>query len=283
MIYLPIIGAIALASGTILQKMLLRKRKLDIKEYNILEFLSIVIVMALVLVFFWRLEPEALQLKNILIFVGIVLISIAANLFMLYSIKWEKVTNLEPAKMFEPLFVVLLSIVFSFFFQGYYERDLRMIIPGIISACALIFSHVRKHHLDFNKYFISAIIGSFFFALELILSILILDYYSSFTFYFLRCTAILLITYLIFRPKINNLKNKEKLSFLIIGAIWVIVRIIMYYGYQKIGIVSTTIILMLGPVLIYFFAKIFLKEKLHWKNILAAIIILACVAYVEVF
>jgi drug/metabolite transporter (DMT)-like permease len=283
MIYLPILGAFALAFGTIMQKILLRKRKMDIKEYNVLEFLSIVIVMALVLVFFWRLEPEALYLKNILIFAGVVAISIAANLFMLYAMKWEKVSYLEPAKMFEPLFVVLLSVVFSFFFQDMYERNLRMIIPGIIAACALIFSHIRRHHLDFNKYFISAIIGSFMFALELILSILILDYYSSFTFYFLRCAAILLITYLIFRPKINNLNGKEKLNFLILGVIWVIVRVIMYYGYQKIGIVSTTIILMLGPVLIYAFAKVFLKEKLHWKNIVASIIILACVAYVELF
>lgn len=283
MIYLPILGAIALASGTILQKIILRKKRINIKEYNVLEFLSIIIIMALFLVFFWRLEPEALQLKNVLIFLGIVIISIGANLFMLYSMKWEKVSNLEPAKILEPLFVVLLSIVFSFFFEGLYERNPGVIIPGIIAGLALVFSHVGKHHLTFNKYFKSAIMGSFLFALELVLSVLILEYYSSFTFYFLRCTTILLITYLIFRPKVNNLKNKEKIHFLIIGALWIVLRVIMYYGYQEIGIISTTIILMLGPILIYIFAKIFLKEKLHWKNIISAGIILACVAYVEVF
>jgi drug/metabolite transporter (DMT)-like permease len=283
MIYIPILGAIALASGTIMQKILLRKRKMNIKEYNILEFLSIVIVMALVLVFFWKLEPEALQIKNILIFAGIVLISIVANLFMLYSIKWEKISNLEPAKILEPLFVVLIAIVFSFFFDGLYERDTRMIIPGIIAACALVFSHIRKHHLNFNKYFIFAVIGSFLFAFELVLSVLILNYYSPFTFYFLRCAAILLITYLMFRPKIDNINGKEKLHFLIIGIIWVVLRVIMYYGYLKIGIISTTIILLIGPVLVYAFARIFLKEKLHWKNVVASIIILACVAYVELF
>jgi len=283
MIYIPILGALALASGTVMQKILLRKRKMDIKEYNALEFLAIIIVMALVIVFFWKLEPEALQLKNILIFIGIVIISIAANLFMLYSTKHEKITNIEPAKILEPLFVVLLAVIFSLFFKGIYEKDSNVIIPGVIAGLALVFSHVKKHHLNFNKSFTFAIIGSFFFALELVISVLILDYYSPFSFYFLRCTAIFLITYLIFKPKLNNLKNKEKFHFLIIGSIWVILRVIMYYGYIKIGIISTTIVLMLGPVLVYFFARIFLKEKLHWKNIVSSIIILACVAYVELF
>ena len=37
---------------------------------------------------------------------------------------------------------------------------------------------------------------------------------------------------------------------------------------------------MLGHVFVYLFARVFLKEKLELRNIIAAIIIVACVLYV---
>jgi drug/metabolite transporter (DMT)-like permease len=193
--------------------------------------------------------------------------------------KGEKINNIEQAKMLEPLFTILLAVVFSFFFQGLYERNTQILIPALVAGLALIFSHVKKEHLNFNKYFLAAIVGSFFFALELIISRLILDLYSPVTFYFLRCLAVLLLSYVIFRPKLNNVDGKLKINMLIIGAIWVIYRVVTYYGYIKIGIISTTLIFMLAPVFIYTLAKILLKEKINARNIIASIIIIACVLY----
>lgn len=279
MIYFPILGAIALAGGTILEREILRKKGMDIKKYQTLEFLGIFIVMIPLLYFFWKFNLQALELKNILIFIGVIISSIIANLFTFYSMKGEKINNLEPAKMLEPLFTILLAILFSFFVQGIYENNTKIIIPALIAGIALILTHVKKEHLNFNKYFLAAIIGSFFFALELIVSRLILDFYSPVTFYFLRCSAILLVSFIIFRPKLSNINNKLKLDMLLIGAIWVVYRVVTYYGYLKIGIISTTLILMLGPIFIYTFAKIFLKEKINIRNIIASIIILACVLY----
>ena len=68
----------------------------------------------------------------------------------------------------------------------YIEKNFTALILALIAAAALIFSHIKKHHLKFGKYFIFALIGSFFFASELVLSRLILDYYSPMTFYFAR-------------------------------------------------------------------------------------------------
>jgi drug/metabolite transporter (DMT)-like permease len=112
------------------------------------------------------------------------------------------------------------------------------------------------------------------------LSRLILDYYSAITFYFIRCALIFILTFLIFRPKLFK-KGNGKLTFQIfwISIIWIIYRIILYYGYVKIGIVSTTLMLMLGPILIYFSSCVFLKEKLNWRSILLSVVILGCVLY----
>ena len=124
MIEIPILGSLALAAGTVLQRTVLRRKKINIKLYQVLEFSAIVLVLLPLIFFFWKFDTGALQLKNILIFCSIIVFSITANLLMFYSVKWEKVSNLEPAKILEPLFVILLAIVFSFFFE-IYERNMK--------------------------------------------------------------------------------------------------------------------------------------------------------------
>jgi len=280
MIYIPILGALALAGGTVLERTILKMKKVDIKFYQTASFFSIVLACLPLVYFFWRIDSGALELKNILIFAGIILFSIIANLFVFYSLKWEKVTNLEPARILEPLFVVFLALLFSFFSYKF-ERDFNVIIPAIIASFALVFPHIKKHHLKFNKYFIAAIFGSFFFALELILSSFILQFYSLITFYFIRCAFIFFISLILFKPKLKPLKDK-KIPVLIFttAAIWVAYRMAVYFGYSKYGVTFTTLVTMLSPVFIYFIANRFLKEKLNWKNILSSVIIIACVIYV---
>jgi len=278
-VYIPIIGALALATGTILQRFVLRRKKIDIKLYQVLEFLAIVIVLLPFLYFFWKLDAEALQLKNIVIFGSVIIFSIIANLFTFYSMKGEKVSNLEPAKILEPLLVIILAIVFSFFFENLYERNLKVVIPAIIAGAALIFSHIKKHHLSFNKYFLAAMIGSFFFALELVITRLILDFYSPISFYFLRSSAVLLISLAIFRPKLKQANKTVRLQIFITGLVWVAYRVLIYYGYLNLGVIFTTLLIMLGPIFIYAFAHIFLKEKIKLRNIIAALVIIGCILY----
>ena len=279
MIYIPILGALALATGTILQKVVLREKKINIKLYHVLEFLAIIIVMLPFVYFFWKFDAQALELKNILIFGSVILFSIIANLLLFYSVKWEKISNLEPAKILEPLFIILMAIIFSFFFENLYERNLKVIIPAIIAGAALILSHIRKHHLHFNKYFLAAIAGSFFFALELVISRLILDLYSPISFYFLRSSAVFLISLALFRPNFKKVNKSVGLRILLIGLIWVIYRVIIYYGYLNIGVVFTTLLIMIAPIFIYVFAHIFLKEKIRVRNIIASLVIIACIIY----
>jgi len=280
MIHIPILGSLSLATGTILEKIVLKKKSINIKTYQTAVFFSIIFAMLPFLFFFWKLDAQAFELKNILIFSMIILSSLIANLFIFYSLKWEKITKLQPARMLEPLMVILLAIIFSFFIDGnLYERNLKIIIPALIASIAIIFPNLKKHHLYMNKYIVAAIIGSFFFALELIISRLILNFYSPITFYFLRCSTIFLISLILFKPNIKKIDKKSRWIILITGAIWAIYRIVIYWGYLNIGIIFTTLMIMLGPIFIYIFAYKFLKEKLNWKNIVSALIIIACVLY----
>lgn len=285
MIIAPIFSALALATSTIIEKTILVKKKVTIKFYETWQFFAISLLMLPLIIFFWKVSPEALTTKNIFIFLGVVLVSIFANYFAFFSIKKAKLSKIEPARMMEPLFVIILAIMFSFIFQsGIYEKETHVLIPALVSGLALIFSHIEKHHLKFKKPFLYAMLGSFLFALELVLSKSILGYYNGITFYFLRCLFIFLFTLAIFRKRIIKGKNnKLMLHVFLVAAILIIYRVILYYGYVSAGIIQTTLIVMLGPIFTYLFAWRFLKEKPKWKNLIAALVILGSITYIIIF
>lgn len=272
MIWIPFAGAIAEAAGMTLEKKILRKHKINYKNYIVYGFLAIVLVMLPLIGFLWKVDPEAYTAKNMLIFAFVVLASIIANLLIFYSLKREEVTELEPIRLMQPLFTILLAVLVYTA-----ERKFSIVALALIASISLAATHIKKHHLVFNKYLIAALLGSLFFAVELVASKSILPYYSSFTFYFLRCSFIFIISWIIFHPQITSIKNKTKLMILIVGAIWVFYRVILYYGYLAYGVVFTTMLFILAPIFIYIFARIFLKEKITWRHIVSSIIIIICV------
>ncbi len=274
MIWLPLSlsGAISEAAGMILEKKIFKKHKVDHKNYTVFSFGSIVLLMLILIYFFWHVSPEAFSIKNLLIFSFVVVSSIIANLLIFYSLKRETVTELEPIRLMQPLFTILLAVIL---FSS--ERKWSIALLALIASISLIAAHVKKHHLVFDKYIIAALLGSLFFAVELVASKPILDYYNPFTFYFLRCLFVFIITLIIFHPKFSSITAKTKVLTLIVAAIWVFYRVLLYYGYSIYGVVFTTILFILAPVFIFLFARIFLKEKINIRQIISAIVIVACV------
>jgi len=285
MIYIPVLSAIALGAGTIFEKIALKKRSITPVFYTATHFIFIVLAMLPIIYFFWHIDiVQTLKFKNIIYFLIVVGLAILANFFIFKSYKGDNLNNLEPAQALQPLFVILLAILFSFIYgTELFERNTNVIVPSLIAGGALIFSHVKKHHLRFNKYFIFAILGSFLFALELVFSKLILSYYSSMTFYFLRCVFAFGIGFVIFRPKFAKIDSKILPYYIGAGISWVGYRVLMYYGYQELGVILTTLVLMLGPIIILTMAHFFLKEKMNWKSVIASIIIVCCIAYAILF
>ena len=195
---------------------------------------------------------------------------------MFHAIKWEKVTKLEPMRVFEPLFVILLAfIIYSV------ERQVswKILIAALIASIALILSHIRKHHFTLNKYMFAALGGSFLFALELVVSRSILDYYNPMTFYFVRCSLIFLVALFVFKRSTKGFTKSNWIYMAVTAMIWAFVRSLIYFGYTTFGVIFTTLLFILAPVFLYLFARIFLKEKLSWRNILATVVIVCCVAY----
>lgn len=272
MIYLPLIGSLFEAIGTILEKKVLRKYDMNYKNYTTYEFFALVLVMLPFSFFFLKVDKGFFSLENVFIFFLVISFSVLANLLIFYSLKREKVTEFEPLWLMQSIFVVLLAFII---FPS--ERNITIFFLALVASLSLVFAHIEKTHLNFNKYNLAALAGSLFFAIELVLSRIILDFFNSFSFYFIRCFFILLICLFIFRPTGKELNFKYSLLIFLIGVVWVIFRIIMYYGYKVLGVIFTTLIFIMAPVFVFLFAVIFFKEKPSWKQIFSTIVIVICI------
>jgi drug/metabolite transporter (DMT)-like permease len=223
-----------------------------------------------------NIDHQAFTPINLTILIGVMILALIANLLTFYAMKWEKITELEPLRLLQPLFAIILAL---FLFASERNIKLPIILAGLVASLALIFSHIRKHHFTLNKYAISAILGSLFFALELIVSNEILSFYPPLVFYLIRCTGILLMSIIIFKPSMKTIDNKTWRTIFLIGLIWIAYRLMLYTSYLSKGPVITTLLFMLTPVFIYIMSYLYLKEKPNWKNIVASIVILICVVY----
>ena len=279
MFYIPILGAFLEATGMLIEKKTLKKKNINYKNYSIYSFFVIVVMMIPFLFFFWRLDPGAFKLTNLLIFFAISIIALIANLLIFYSLKRETLSEFEPIVLMQPLFTILIAFILSFFISAYSnENNPLILILALIACISLIAAHIKKHHLVYNKYILAALLGGFLFAVELVLSKMILPYYSSWTFYFLRCVVILIIASLIFKPSFKKIDKQSHYFTWIVSLIWIVYRAILYWGYGSLGIIYTTMILsLLSPILVFIFARIFLKEKLTLKHMISAIIIVLCI------
>lgn len=275
MYYLPILSAIALGASTILERVILRSKKIDVKTFQKWAFFGVSVLMIPLLFFFWKFNTDFFNLKDILIFTGMILLSFFANIFLFLSIKRERVSDIEPAIMTEPLFTVILAIAFAIISPELFSSDSKVIIPALIAGASLFIAHIKRNHIYFNKYFLFAILASFLFASELILTRFILEDFSPITLYFVRGLFLFLLTAMF--SKKESITTKQKAMIFSISALWIIYRLIVYYGYLNLGVIFTTLLVMLGPVFTYAFAKVFLKEKIGIKNIIVSIIIISCI------
>lgn len=272
MIQIPVLGAFIEAAGTTIEKKILKNKKLSSNTYTTLSFLSIVAIMIPFVYFFWSVKTGAFSGWNLFLLSAICIFSVGANLLSYYALKGEKIIDFEPIWLTQPLF----TIVLAFFVYGSQGNN-SVLYLALIASITLIAAHIRKSHLNFDKYAVALLLGNLFYAVELVCSQEILKSISPFTLYFIRCSFILFILLLFIRPKTNGVNKKTGWLIFFVGILWVIYRMILYYGYIAYGIFFTTTLFTLAPVLLLVMAKVFLKEKMTIRQVIATIIILACV------
>lgn len=284
----PIIAAFATSAGVIMNKIVLSYQKIGHRQFIIILFLFLFLLSALLYPLFGNIYPNAFSLNYLFLLILVIIIASIYNVLYYHAIEKEKVAEVELIMMLSPLSTILIA---SIFLQT--ERNLGVFMAGILASLALVLSHLRRYHLKFDSFQKGLLIYLLLYGFEAVLIKNLLFLYSPLALYAIRTFGVLITLTIWFlwvapnfndEPRLNfsNFKTKNYLLCLFIAIVGVLQMVLTYYAYADFGVVTTTIVLILAPILTYLGSVIILKERLKKRIVFAAIIILVCIIYTNI-
>ena len=234
------------------------------------------------LLFATAIPPELFEGKLFWMLAVTVLISAGSNVSFYKALDSDNLSEVETLDLFFNLPVIIFS---SLLFAD--ERNLYILIPALISSVAIIWSHWQKGRFRMKKktlyYFLWIVLVAPFGA---ILTKILLQSWNAISLELVRngsIAAIFGVAFYQIEKKKINLNTKTLVMLLITNFLSSIAYIFYNFSYQRSGIVYTFLIFSLTPLLVYFAAVVFLKEKFHLKKFVAFLIIFCAILFAQFF
>ena len=261
------------ATEVILDKTIMSREKVKFISFMSLCMFFVFLLTSSLFPVFGKVDIKAFEAPYLLAFGAVIVVASLYNYLYYYSLSHENVTEVEPLAMVHGLIAVILATII---YPN--ERNTFVFVLALIASSALIFSRIEKRHIKFDKHALAMLGFAALFAVESLFLKELLLVYSPVALYSFRTGVLALLFFVFLKPKIKGLEIK-KVGSILLDAFSVSAQYVtLYFAYSKIGLVRTSLIVMLGPVLIFIFSFIFLKEKMVPKKLVADAIILACVA-----
>lgn len=271
-----IIASLGYAGGVIADKLILSKYQVPVKRFIPLLFVWLAVITAVFVPLWGSIDfNELIAAKYLMLFLGMILIAAVWNIFYYRGIQREEVHEFELIMMLSPLITIIFAEIFL-----PSERSLPVFAAGVVGSAALIATRFRRHHLKISKTTWQTILAMILMSLESIFVKNLLVVISPVALYFIRTSIIAIIFLIIYRPKMFQI-SKGAYALTIISAIFGVTQMVLkFYGFASLGVVETTMILVLGPFLVYFFSTYYFKEKLFKRDVFAAAVVVGCILYV---
>lgn len=272
-----IIASLGYAGGVVSDKFVLSKYRVPVMRFVPLLFIWLAVISAVFLNRWGTVRYDLFfEWKYIVIFVLMIAVAATWNIFYYQGIQKEDLHEFELIMLLSPL----MTIVFATIFLPK-ERNWSIFIPAIIAAFALLATRFRSHHVHIGKVAWRTILAMVLMSLESILIKELLAVFSPVALYFIRTAVIAIIFLIMYKPKLLEMP-RNAFALVILSAIFGVVQMVLkFYGFANLGVVETTMILVMGPFLVYIASSAFFKERLYKRDIFATFVVIACILYVE--
>lgn len=272
-----IIASFGYAGGVISDKFVLSKYRVPVMRYLPLQFIWLTVITAIFMSQWGEYNFEMFfQLKYILMFVLMIAVASIWNVMYAQGIQKEDLHEFELIMLLSPLMTIIFATIFL-----PNERNWGIFLPAIIAAAALLATRFRSHHVHIGKIAWRTILAMVLMSFESILIKELLSVFSPVTLYFLRTMTIAIVFLILFKPKLLSMP-RNAFALIILSSIFGVVQMVLkFYGFQSLGVVETTMILVLGPFLVYTASSAFFKERLYKRDIFATLVVIGCILYVE--
>lgn len=273
MIY-ALIGAIISAITLILQKYILSYLKVNYKTFNVLVFIFLFLFTAVLFPKFGWIKPEALSFYYLLFGILMVITATLWNILLSQSLQKEHLVEFELIQMLQPLLTIFIgSLIFTS------ERSMYILPAAFIGSLALIIAHIRRDHIYFDKYAKYLLLAVVLMSIEMIFIKILLNVYSPVALYMVRTFFIAIASWVVLMPSFKGLDAKRISIMVGTSALAVAQMVLIYTAIELRGLVFTTLILILTPILVYILSVIFFREKLKTMTIISAVVIVFCIVY----
>lgn len=273
----PFLAALAQVGGIVVDKITLTRRQVSTHVFVPLLFFFLFLITAILFPFFGQISASILELKYIFIFIFIIITAIVWNIFYYQGVQSEKMHEFELILMMQPLLTILLATIFL---KG--ESNIHIEIAAIAAAVFLIISKLQKAHITLSKGSYKLVLAVVFMSVELILIKVMLAAISPVALYAIRTGLLFILFMVCYRPHFNRVADTNLWLILLTSIFGVTQMIAKFYGFEAYGVVYTSLILILSPILVYFVSTVFLHEKLKVKTVVSAIVILGCIVYATI-
>jgi|GEM_PF-757179 len=298
----PLIAAAAHTVDVLLDRFVMTRHRLGHRQFAIVLFMGLYFWSSLATLFVGGIEAGAFTARHLLEFLAVIVIASFYNMLYYQGIEKEHVEKFEPILTFMPLGAIVAgALVYPD------ERNSIALPAAIIAALAVAFPYFSwegqrsfpfprssakpsasqqarsspSSERGFDLYQWRLVGYVLLAVIEALLLKDLLTVYQPASLYAVR-TGLILVTlfsfYTVVRPipliVISKTHIKEVLLLSIAPTIYFIS---MLYAIQALGIVLSTLLFLVYPIFVYTGAKLFLKEKLHWRNVVSGAVVLACV------
>lgn len=270
-----LMAALSWAGNIMLDQFTLAKRKVAIREHIPLAFTFLFLVTLITLPWLGGINEVLLTNRMYMFYmVLMVVLAIMWNIFYYQGLQKERMIEFEMIMLLQPLATIFMA---SIFFPE--EFSWPVFGAAILGGLALILSHIRKHHLQFDKYAIHLLLAIFLMAMEAMVQNELLAVFSPATLYAIRTALLALFFTIYYQPRIHSVANFDFRMIIAASVLGAVSMVAKLYGYQLVGITYTTLGLLLTPIIVSWFDAKINKTPVKRRTVFAFIVILGCVIY----
>ena len=271
--FAALLSALANAGGMISDKFILSKERVTLRVFLPISFILVFAFTLLLTPWLGHVDWTLAQMSNALFLLFImILLAIGENVLYYQTLQQDKAHHHEMLQMFTPLFTIILAAVF---FSE--EVNVRILVLAIISSGALIYAKSNREHFMPSQTTYNALLGMVMLAAESIVIRELLFFYTPVALYAIRTFFLALFFLAYYHPHLGQVKAKHwgmiAVSSLIGGAM----MIARFYAFSELGLIYTTMITILAPMIVFLFSWSLLHERIKVRIIVSLIVILACV------
>lgn len=254
-------------------------KSVTFKTYNGIGLpLSFLILLVIFLILRPPLLPSILT-RDIAWLIAIsIIIAIVNNILFYRALDDDRLSEIQTIELLQNLPIIFLS---SAVFID--ERKPFVIIPALASSLILIWSYLENNRFTMAKstvpYFVWSLTGI---PAGALIAKTLLAVWNPISFELARWSVTAVVLMLLFYKEALKVSRGAFYYLVLTNILSTIAWVLFYFSYQRSGIVYTTLIFLVQPILVYLASFLILKEKLHWKKGIAIFAVAASIIIAQI-